>query len=340
MLPIARKVTFDEVPVIDLQPMFSGDPAERGALARKVAQACHDVGFFYIVNHRIPPAAVAGMFEAAEAFFALPAESKLEVDLVRQPNYRGYIPPDHKGDDERIKKNLQEVFQINIELPEEDPDSRASERLYGPNPWPSALPWLRERMLGYYAELSALAYEMMQILALGLDLPEKTFHPFFRKPLMLLRLLHYPPQDPEDASGKMGTRPHTDTGAFTILTQDKTGGLEVMNRAGEWIGVPPLDGSFVVNIGEMMKVWSDGIYSATPHRVVNRYGAERYSVPFFANPDFDARISPLLTNPDPVDAPEFESSVARKQDYTCGALLLNTYRRIWPPLADGRSTAA
>src|ERR1044072_88884 len=108
-----------------------------------------------------------------------------------------------------------------------------------------------------------------------------------------LLLLHYPAQQP-DADGKyLGARAHTDTNAFTILAQDNNGGLEVRNRDNEWVAVPPIDGTLVVNVGEVLKVWSDGIFSSTLHRVINRSGRRRYSIPFFMYPSYDALIHPL-----------------------------------------------
>ncbi len=109
-----------------------------------------------------------------------------------------------------------------------------------------------------------------------------------------LRLLHYPPQKPDEDGVHLGARAHTDTNAFTILAQDNNGGLEIRNRDNEWVAVPPIAGTLVVNVGEVLKVWSDGIFSSTLHRVINRSGRRRYSIPFFMYPSYDALIQPLL----------------------------------------------
>ena len=117
---------------------------------------------------------------------------------------------------------------------------------------------------------------------------------YFKKDMNSLRLLHYPPQRPEDDGEHLGARAHTDTNAFTILAQDNNGGLEIRNRDSEWVAVPPIEGTFVVNVGEVLKVWTDGIFSSTLHRVINRSGRERFSIPFFMYPSYDALIQPLL----------------------------------------------
>jgi isopenicillin N synthase-like dioxygenase len=216
------------------------------------------------------------------------------------------------------------------DLPLDDPDVVAGKPLHGPNQWPSALPELRIAMSDYYRTLSGIAHDLLKIFALGLDLPEDSFSRHFKKPMNQFRVMHYPPQEPTDTSGHVGVRPHTDAGAFTLLYQDPVGGLEILSLDGDWILVPPVPESFVVNIGEMMKVWTDGVFAATPHRVINRSGQERYSMPFFANPDYDAVIAPILKNPAAKDHPHFATSVDRSRPTTSGEILHRVWSRIWP----------
>ena len=342
MLPVAKKVPQTHVPTIDLAPLFSGDPGARAALAREMAQACADLGFFYIVNHGVAWSDVEGMFAAAKRFFALPEADRMALEISKETHYRGYIPlklmaqaPTFSASSAELKGNLYDAYQIHAELASDDPDVLAGKPLHAANPWPAAMPDMRARWLAYYARLGELARRMLGLFAIGLDLPETELDRFFTKPMMQLRTIHYPPQDPGDAGENIGLRPHTDSSAFTILAQDRVGGLEVMTRAGEWIEVPPLDGSFVINLGEMMKIWSDGVLLATPHRVVNKYGYERYSIPFFMTPDFDAKISPLVENPNAADAPSFATSVPA-DGRTCGEILVPLYDRIWPATAGAR----
>ncbi|KAL3762812.1 hypothetical protein ACHAW5_011270 [Stephanodiscus triporus] len=163
---------------------------------------------------------------------------------------------------------------------------------------------------GYQAELIELSDKLL--LALGRSLnhdpngpsggggaavAEDYFVSRSRKPMCTLRLLHYPPVDDCDggdggASGSLGCGAHTDYGLFTILQQDSIGGLQVRNRGGRWIDAKPLKGSFVINVGDMLSRWTNSEYASTVHRVVSR-GGDRYSVPFFFNPDFDAVVKPL-----------------------------------------------
>ncbi|MPS28317.1 MAG: isopenicillin N synthase family oxygenase [Alcaligenaceae bacterium] len=332
-LPEFKKVFAHEVPVIDLSVLQSGDPAVYRDIAHRIAEASHTMGFFYVVNHGMPASRIDAMFEVARRFFALPLEEKMAIRLALSDKYRGYLPFKMMGADPSLKGNLHEAFQIHAELPPDHPAVLAGKPLHGANQWPASLPGLRTAMLDYFRDMSALSQTFLRMFAAGLDLPPDSFTRYFQNPMMQLRIMHYPPQEPTESGDHLGTRPHTDSGAFTFLAQDEVGGLEILSPAGDWITVPPLRGSFVMNIGEMMKIWTDGMYAATPHRVINRYGLERYSMPFFATPDFDAVITPQLSNPDrekAAEMPRFATSVAGDRPITCGEILTYLYGRIWP----------
>ncbi|HXF35130.1 MAG TPA: 2OG-Fe(II) oxygenase family protein [Candidatus Acidoferrales bacterium] len=319
MLPTATKLSFNEVPVIDLSPMRAGRSG-RAALAIEVAEACGRVGFFYIKNHGIARADVEAIFQAARDFHDLPLEAKMEVSLTKNHHAQGYLHGVTKGVHEKLAPNLQEAFQIRRPLAPNDPDLHSGKPLHGPIPWPSAMPNLEPRMMAYYEKLNVLGYELLNVFELGLELSEGTLKAFFEKDMNSLRLLHYPPQAPDEAGINLGARAHTDTNAFTILAQDPRGGLEIRNRDGGWVAVPPMPDTFVVNVGEVLKVWTDGVFSSTVHRVINRSGKDRYSIPFFMYPSYDALIQPLITNPDPSNvAPEdLHTSMPRGEPFVYG----------------------
>lgn len=332
-LPVSRPVTAEDCPVIDLATMHSGDAADFRRIAQQITEASQNLGFFYIINHGIAPAQIDAMLELGKRFFALPLEEKMAIRLALSDNYRGYLPMKMMGADPSLKGNLHEGFQIHRELPADDPDVLAGKPLHGPNQWPASMPEFKSQVLDYYAAMTDLSFTFLKMYALGLDLPQDAFTRFFRKPMMQFRFLRYPAQEPTDSGDHLGTRPHTDSGAFTFLAQDDIGGLEILNRDREWISVPPIPGAFVVNIGETMKIWTDGNLVSTPHRVINRYGQERFSMPFFATPDFDAELHPILQNRDKDalhDEPVFATSVERGVPVTCGEVLLKLYGRIWP----------
>ncbi len=329
MLPLSRPATTAEIPIIDLHGLdFAGESDKREA-AQAIAEACKEAGFFYIVNHGVEPAAIADMFAAARTFFDLPLEKKEEVSLKSSGNrFRGYLPSFHKGDDPNLKENLQEAYQIHTELPPDDPDVLARLPLHGPNPFPSAMPDLKPRMLAYQRKLEQLGQGLLRLMAIGLGLPETHFESYFRKPMPMLRLLHYPPQKPDESGDHIGTRAHTDTGALTILAQDDTGGLEILLNSGEWVTAPPVKDAYIVNLGELMKAWTDGIFIATPHRVINRYGQERYSVPYFVNPSYHTSFAPHVKNTHP-QPPRFKALIPNEKGLPYGEWLVDVYSRIY-----------
>jgi isopenicillin N synthase-like dioxygenase len=319
VIPTAVKLSFRDVPVVDLGPIWSGDAVQREIVARELADACGRVGFLYVKNHNVPASAIAAIFETAKQFHDLPLEAKMEVSVTKNHHAQGYLHGMNVGVHQKLKPNTQEAFQIRRPLAPDDPDLLAGKPLHGPIPWPSAMPDLRDRMLAYFALMDTLGYALVDMFELALELPAGSLKRSFAKDMNSLRLLHYPVQ-PEDDGEHLGARPHTDTNAFTLLAQDPNGGLEIRNLAGEWVAVPPMPGTFVLNVGEVLKVWTDGIFSSTVHRVINRTGKDRYSIPYFMFPSYDALVTPLMKNPDPTNvAPEdLHTSMPRDTPFLYG----------------------
>jgi len=312
------KPYFTEIPLIDIAALRSGRANGVDDIAARIVEACETAGFFYVTGHGVSDATVAGIFAAAGWFFAAPQAVRDALDVKTSPNFRGYVPIGLVGPGK--PRRMLEAFQMMLDLPPDDPDAAAGSIMHGPNRWPEAAPAFRAAMEAYFAAMMELMRLLLFAFARGLELPDDFFVAHFRKPLTQLRLLHYPPQPPD--SGAEGVEAHTDTGAFTILLQDDVGGLEVRTRAGLWIAAQPIAGSLVINIGDMMQRWTDGRFVSTPHRVGNRTGRDRISVPFFANPDYDAVVEPLT-----------EGGRAARTSYTplaCGPYVEAAYRAAWP----------
>ncbi|NYZ17674.1 isopenicillin N synthase family oxygenase [Azospirillum sp. RWY-5-1] len=306
---------FTTIPVIDVSVLNSADAGERAACAARIGDACRSTGFFYVVGHGIDPAMLAGVYDAARAFFEQPLADKMAVALSRSPQFRGYFPLKGEVTDTAFGGDPKEGFDISLELPA-DAAAGPYHRLRGPNQWPEGVPGFRERLTDYYDALSDLGRTLSRGFALALDLPEGFFAAKLGAPTAILRILHYPPVDavPDPAAlPPFGCGAHTDYGYLTILAQDDSGGLQVQNRAGAWIDVPPLPGSYVCNIGEMMARWTDDSFRATPHRVVRVSPGSRYSIPFFFHPDPDVMIEPL---------PAAIGAAATFEPVTSGAWLL------------------
>ncbi|MEM7226804.1 MAG: 2OG-Fe(II) oxygenase family protein [Pseudomonadota bacterium] len=287
-----------ELPLVDLSTV-----RDQAALAALLKRTFHRSGFCYLAGHGVPRALIDGVLAANRRFHAQPLAAKEAVAI--NAAHRGYMGFASSlivtSSVERARKpNQSESFMMMHELAPDDPELRAGRPLQGPNRWPEALPGFRAAVVAYNDALEALARRLMGAVgvAFGADL---TRH--FEKPTTFLRLLHYPPPEDPLEPGLYGSAPHTDYGFLTILLQDETGGLQVLNEEEQWIDAPPRPGCFVVNIGDMAMRWSNGHWRSTRHRVINSAGRDRYSVPFFFDPDMDTVVAPL----DPGQAPRFEA---------------------------------
>lgn len=320
-MEISRRADFSEIPIIDITPLGRADAAEQ-EVVRAIRDACEHVGFFYIKGHGIPLDDMTAIFTACERFFAIPQPERDAIYLVNSPHYRGYLPIGVLGANTDRPRDLLESLNVGMELGPNDPDVRAGKPLHGGNQWPAGLPELRDEVLRYYGLMDALMRRLLTGFALAAGLPRDGFDHWFEKPLTQMRLLHYPAQQVVQ-DNMIGARAHRDFGFFTILLQDGTGGLEVSNQSGEWVVAPPIEGMFVVNVAEMLKRVTNARFISALHRVINRYGRERYSVPFFANPSYDALLTVL---PQFIDA----AHPAQFPPYAVGQEMHNFYRNLWP----------
>lgn len=304
-LAVAQSVAISEVPLIDFAPFRTGNAQERAAVAAKIADACQQIGFFYITGHGVSDDLRRNIFAQARRFFAQSAEEKAACQTSPDWN-RGWIPS-QIGSSLTRSSRFFEQFRMQADLAQDDPDVLSGSPFYKPNRWPAAMPEMAAICNAYYTEMERLSSDLLRVFALGLGLNEDRFQNVFRKALSQLSL-HYYPLIPADAGVDVSNMvAHTDEGPLTILAQDETGGLEVKCRDGSWIAAPPIEGAFTINVGDMLMWWSNGRYISNLHRVRNRTGVERYTVPFFLNPDFDTIVEPVpeLVPPgeQPVHAP-------------------------------------
>ena len=275
---------FTSIPLIDISGLYSDDPAERQAVADELGRAARDVGFLQITGHGISRALRNGLIEQARAFFARPLEEKMRYYIGQSTNHSGYVP---EGEESFAggTKDLKEAYDVNYDYtegPQRFP-------LLGPTLWPDT-PAFKEEVGAYYRAALALGDTLFRGFALALGLAEDTFVPVTRHPTSQLRLIHYPlSQDPQEDRPGIGA--HTDYECFTILLPTAEG-LQVMNGNGDWIDVPLIEDAFVINIGDMLEVLSNGQFIATSHRV-RKVSEERYAFPLFCACDYDTRIAPI-----------------------------------------------
>lgn len=281
------------IPIIDAKALHTNNSEDRNKLAQAVRSACESDGFFYLTNHGLPDDLIAAAFDQSRQFFAKPLSEKIALDITKSPSMRGYFALEAEKPEYESKGDLKEGFDMSLDLPEGSALSDSS--LYGPNVWPLDMPQFKDVMTNYHACALNLGRQLLSIFALGLGMQEDFFNDKFSVPLAQLRLLHYPPQLGEVTKTQMGAGEHTDFGCLTLLLQDEIGGLEVQHRNGDWIAVPPLKSALIVNIGDLMTRWTNGHYQATVHRVINRANAERYSLVFFLDPNYEAEVACIST---------------------------------------------
>lgn len=282
-----------KIPILDFGPYFAGEPGALQELAARVRNACKNIGFLYVLNHGVPPEVIERGFAASRRFHALPLQEKLKLRL--NENNIGYLPMNasvqgastvHKA----TKPNQNESFFISHDRGPDHPDVLRGVPLRGRNQWPPGMSEMRQDMMAYFQALYAMCQRMLPAFAVALDMPPDFFAPFFANEAHAnLRFLHYPPQD-DMSENAFGTAPHTDNSFMTALARTDVPGLAVRLPGGEWFAPPVIEGTFLVNLGNIMRRWSNDCFLSTPHGVINDSGADRYSIAYFHSPNPDSVI--------------------------------------------------
>lgn len=286
--------TFNELPLIDMTDIASPVLAARQAVADEVAKACSNVGFFYAQNHPVPQEIIDEVFEAIAQYFSQPEEVKMENHCHQSPDFRGFEPSYALKFDPKSKGDSKESFLAGFD------ETDGNQNLPFPpvtdkpprNNWPANNDTLRRALTRYYNHLHNFSKHLLRIFALALGLEETFFDSIATFPMSLVRALHYPPQETTDSKDP-GIGAHTDYVVFTVLCQDMIGGLEVLNKNGIWIPALPIPRTFVINIADILQTLTNHRFESTVHRVINRAGKERYSLPFFFIFNEDAELEVL-----------------------------------------------
>ena len=274
-------------------PNFSFESWRRADDPQRVADElmamCHGVGFFTITDHGVPAEFVEHYFALLEQFFALPDDTKAIVDKRHSPYFRGWERVGAELTNGRV--DHREQIDCSTEHPPYPRDVQPEYlRLDGPNQWlpDEVLPGMRVAVTEWLQRMGDLAWELMEIMSIGLGLPRQHLrHTFGERPLSLTKLIRYP-RTPE---GEAGVNAHKDAGFLTFVVQHGVGGLEALAPDGEWIAVDPPAGAFVVNVGEMLQAMTGNYFVAATHRVVAT--EPRYSAAYFHGPDLRTAVEPL-----------------------------------------------
>jgi isopenicillin N synthase-like dioxygenase len=303
-----------KIPVIDYGPYFRGEPGALEALGAEVRFACEQIGFFYIYNHGVPQDLIDRTFAASKRFHAIEMDRKLALKL--NENNIGYLPINasvqgastvHKA----TKPNQNESFFVSHDRGADHPDVVAGVPLRGRNQWPDGLPGFREDVMAYVKALEALCTRMIPAFAVALDLQPDYFTTMFEDEAHLtLRMLHYPPQAVVE-DNQFGQAPHTDNSFMTVLARTDVPGLAVRLTSGEWFPPPLIPGTLLVNLGNMMRRFSNDRFLSTPHGVLNESGADRYSLAYFHSPNPASVIQPVPGSVTADNPAKYEPTVYR-----------------------------
>lgn len=286
----------EKIPVIDVSNLKNGESAVKLEPTLELfRRSLSELGFFYVANHGISETLQDELISLSQKFFAEDLDFKMQISMDKGGlAWRGYFPPG--GELTSGRPDRKEGIYFGRELSADHPSVKAKVALHGPNQWPTGPEYSRykELTLEYMNELTELGHLLMEGIALSLGLERRYFRARFTEdPTILFRIFNYQKHVWKDGDDEWGVREHTDYGFLTLLRQDDSGGLQVKSRRGGWIDAPPIRGTLVVNIGDMLEVWTHGIFKATPHRVKNQGQRDRISLPFFFDPGWKSKLQPI-----------------------------------------------
>jgi isopenicillin N synthase-like dioxygenase len=288
----SKSIDVSQIPVIDMGPALDDSPEGERRVAAEFRRAATEVGFFYVKNHGVPWHLAERARAAARRFFALPLDRKALVRV--NANHRGFLRVGEAKMADDAEPDLKESFVWGLEVAPGDPAMTPDNPFICPNNWPTFMPEMKRAAYPYFEATLECGRRLLNVFAVSMDLPRDTFTKRWQRPIARGALVYYPPQPPELGREQFGVAPHTDYGCLTVLCQDDVGGLEVETKAGEWVAADPIEGTFVVNVGDLLTRWTNDGFASTSHRVVNKAGRERYSLVLAVDPDFETLVDPAV----------------------------------------------
>jgi isopenicillin N synthase-like dioxygenase len=311
-----RNVPRRALPVIDVGDVIAGDPDAPAALADIWRNTWETVGFMCIVNHGVPRAQIAAMFDAAKEFHDLPQDVKQAIPLnTDQRGFMGVRTDDLTTGEmaENRKPSISEAMFVATEYAADNPHAAAGTQFYGPNQWPpeDLAPRFRDASRTYMHTVTEMGKKLLPVWALALELPADYFDPFFVDNYSFLRIAKYPPL-PRHSDLELGIHPHSDTGFMTFLPPANEEGLQILDEEGNWFWPELPEDSLIVNLGHFAARWTNDRFRATIHRVVPPLDRDRYAVPCFVNPNFEARNTVLASCTGPDNPPKYPVQTYRE----------------------------
>ena len=321
-----------ELPIIDVSA-FTGDGtvSQKAATAEEIRNALINSGFFYMTNYGMSEDEMLAAREWVLRFFHLPRGAKAKAQCLDIMGPRGWHPVGDEKITPGYEGDYKEYYDFGLNL--QDEEIPAHER--GMTAWPeeSDLPGFRDFMENHIERMKVTGQKLMRGFALSLGLEETYFDKSHDKPFFNFRPSYYPPAKDKLHDKLWSCGPHTDYVTLTMLYQDHVGGLEVLTLDGDWIPAPPIPGTQVVNIGDMMASWTNDLYTSNPHRVRNLTDNERISLATFMGPDFSTMVECL-------DVCQSADNPPRYKPITCGEHVLNVMAGAMPDEVGKNARAA
>ena len=284
------------IPEIDISSLHDGSEASFHKVGGKLSEAAQEIGFFYISGHGIEPSIIDSAFEIAEQFFLLPRNKKIQVRV--SDSHRGFLSIGESTMEGYQGADQKESYIWGLDF---DGSGQFGQSLSAPNRWPTEMPQMRTVLRSYFDAIHQCSFKLLRAAAVSLGQDDRFFVEHFNQPTSRGSLIYYPPK--KSAGNDYGVSPHTDFGCISVLAQ-RSRGLQVQAKNGEWFKVDPIAGTLVVNIGDLLTRWTNGRFRSVPHCVINEETDARFSVVVFVDPDSKTTISPILNSG---ESPRYEA---------------------------------
>ncbi len=284
------------IPEIDISSLHDGSASALYEVGYELIEAAQDMGFFYISGHGVDTSVIDSAFDIAEQFFHLPLNKKNQVKVT--DSHRGFLSIGESTMEGYQGADQKESYIWGLDI---DDSKQNCQSLIAPNRWPKEIPQMRRVLNSYFSAVHQCSFQLLRAIAVSLGQEDQFFVKHFNRPTSRGSLIYYPPSN--STTNYYGVSPHTDFGCISVLAQ-RSRGLQVQAKNGDWFKVNPISGTFVVNIGDLLTRWTNGRFRSVPHCVINEERDARFSVVVFVDPGSQTMIEPILKSG---ESPQYEA---------------------------------
>jgi isopenicillin N synthase-like dioxygenase len=287
----SKPATFQSIPVVSLRDFSDGSPATRADFIQAVGDALQDIGFFALTDHGVDRGLIRAAYAEAERFFELGLDQKLAYEDLALRGQRGYTSYGREHARDSGAPDMKEFWHVGRE---HDDDPRSNGLPYR-NLWPTELAEFKACLWGLYSQLDVCAGQLLAACSAYVGEPETRMPEATAYGDTILRVIHYPPVPADRHPQSVRAAAHEDINLITLLCEATTSGLELLQRDGRWRPIHAIEGQIIVDSGDMLQQWTNGVFKSTTHRVVNPDNSRerRFSMPFFVHPRPEVDLTPL-----------------------------------------------